>query len=77
MSQEKKVYRNGWGYVRWSSDGQEDGNTEARQEEYINGMSKALGVPLIKIFYDRGVSALKGDNLMKSWGQLKGRGAKG
>ena len=66
-----KNYKNGYGYVRYSTDEQGDGNTEARQVEYIEKMSKELNVPLIKIYYDRGVSALKGHNLNKSWNQLK------
>lgn len=68
--QEQK-YNNVWGYIRWSSDGQEEGNTELRQAEYIEAMAKRLGKVPIKTYIDRGVSALKGDNLKAEWANMK------
>ncbi len=64
-------YKHCHGYVRWSSDQQEDGDSSRRQTELIEHSSKRLNLPLIKIYTDNGVSAAKGKNLTSEWAKLK------
>ncbi len=64
-------YKNVWGYVRWSTEPQEEGNSEQRQLDSINKAADALGRTPVKVFYDRGISAAEGANLTQGWAQLK------
>ena len=64
-------YNHAYGYIRWSSDGQEDGDTEGRQLDNISKMANEIGRVPVKVFYDRGVSAVSGANLKAEWQKLK------
>jgi DNA invertase Pin-like site-specific DNA recombinase len=67
----ESTYKNAYGYIRWSTTEQDDGDSERRQTDYINSTIKKLNLPLIRIFKDKGVSASNGKNLECEWKQLK------
>src|SRR5260221_2039179 len=73
----KTEYLKTIGYIRWSSEPQEDGNSSTRQTEKINRAAERFNVPLYKIFTDSGVSAFKGKNLLAEWSKLQSSLVKG
>ncbi len=46
-----------WSYVRWSSDPQEWGDSERRQDKAATACAKKLDVPLVDGYRDEGTSA--------------------
>lgn len=65
-------YKNGYGYIRWSTDEQKDGNTQTRQQSAMERMATKLGISIVKIFIDDGISACKDkNNLTQEWFKLK------
>jgi len=53
------------GYVRWSSDAQEDGDSERRQRSSITKDAAHLGVTISHWIQDKGLSASSGENISK------------
>ena len=48
-------YRNGHGYIRWSSDKEGNGDSQERQTNNIEHIAKdVLKIPLIKTYIDGG-----------------------
>ena len=66
-----KRFKRGFGYIRWSSDQQEDGDTLRRQTDLIETMAARYDVPIDYIFIDEGVSAREGANLKAKWAEMK------
>lgn len=53
------------GYIRWSSDAQEDGDSERRQRNSITRDAAHLGVTITRWLRDEGLSASTGENITK------------
>lgn len=53
------------GYIRWSSDAQEDGDSERRQRNSITRDAAHLGVTITRWLQDEGLSASTGENITK------------
>lgn len=53
------------GYIRWSSDAQEDGDSERRQRNSITVDAARLGLTITRWLQDEGLSASSGENISK------------
>jgi DNA invertase Pin-like site-specific DNA recombinase len=65
-------YKHAYGYVRWSSEAQTDGDSKRRQSDKIKHIAEnVLHCPLINIVIDEAKSASKGHNLEAEWKRLR------
>ncbi|MFO1497901.1 MAG: recombinase family protein [Verrucomicrobiota bacterium] len=62
--------REGYGYGRYSSKGQEDGDTIRRQTESIKSLSVKYHIKVLKVFFDEATSGKAGLNLERQFGEL-------